>query len=198
VIAHVPEAVAWHDGPDSAGREGSRLSAKNEETLRLAHLIPVPDSRGRGIPTARADILVVAPSTATPGQRFLTLDSALAELPGSIAQHTDPPSWATVGAGIDTPRVDRVRLVVIAERPLRVRPGALTSALAAINSGNYAEVVLLADQGYPLLRVVSQRAAARQRRWGGEALLPTLELPALSGVEELITEVDLEAYLGGW
>ncbi|MEC5149833.1 hypothetical protein [Cryobacterium sp. GrIS_2_6] len=44
----------------------------------------------------------------------------------------------------------------------------------------------------------SRLEPARQRGWGGEPLLPTLELVELSGVEELGIEIDLEAYLGGW
>jgi hypothetical protein len=49
-----------------------------------------------------------------------------------------------------------------------------------------------------LLRLVSRRAAARQRRWGGDPLLPTLSLSAPEGIDELTSEVNLEAYLGGW
>jgi GT2 family glycosyltransferase len=194
VIAHVPEAVAWHDGPDSAGRTGSRLAAKNEEALRLTNLIPVPGSRGRAFPTTRADILVVPPAIATPDQRFVTLDSALAELPGSVAGAVSP----NESSATTMDQLDRVRLVVVAERPIRIQPGALAPALAAIDGGAHAEVVLLGRRGAPVLRIISQRAAARQRRWGGTALLPTLELLAPHGVEELTAEVDLEAYLGGW
>jgi GT2 family glycosyltransferase len=195
VIAHVPDAVAWHDGPDSAGRQGGGrtpavLHAKNDEALRLSHLIPVPGSRGRAFPSSRADVLVVGPQgDVTPGQRFVTIDSALAELPGSVGAELYP---------ADPNEFDRLRLVVVAERPVHLAPGALVAALAAIDTGDYVEVVLTDATGEPLLRVISQRATARQHRWGGEQLLPTLELPAAPGVVELTAEVDLEAYLGGW
>jgi len=88
VFAHVPGAVAWHDGPDWAGRatgagvgsagsaasEGSAASAaseaaredeearrqaeKNGETLRLADLIAVRGSRGFGVRSRAVDVCV--------------------------------------------------------------------------------------------------------------------------------------------
>lgn len=44
---HVPDAVAWQDGPDFAGREDEtrRREIKDAETLRLAPLLPVPGAR---------------------------------------------------------------------------------------------------------------------------------------------------------
>jgi GT2 family glycosyltransferase len=189
VFAHAPSAVAWHDGPDSSSRSDSTLAKKNAEALRLAHLIPVPGSRARALPTTRADILVDPPQgPLTPGQRFVTLDSALAELPGPVAVADDS----------DRGGLDRVRVEVVIERPVRFRPGALAPALAAVTSQNCAEVALTDSRGDPLVRVVSRRAAARQQRWGGDPLALTLELPASPGIEELTGEVDLEAYLGGW
>lgn len=49
VLAHVPGAVAWHDGPDWADRaEPDRRAAKNAETLVLAERLPDPEARGGG------------------------------------------------------------------------------------------------------------------------------------------------------
>ena len=57
VLAHVPDAVAWHDGPDWAGRADPRT--KEDEERMLARLVPdpvdpprrdvvvLPDDRGR-------------------------------------------------------------------------------------------------------------------------------------------------------
>jgi GT2 family glycosyltransferase len=229
VIAHVPEAVAWHDGPDSsarteAGRAGAALATKNDEALRLADLIPVPGSRGWAIEPGRADIVVTGPPPgATPGQAFVTLDSVLAALPGAVVAQTRasvgpvdgaepgsaPPTGAHLdgarlegahldGARLEGARFDRVRLEVVIQRPVRVHAGALAPAVAAAESDAYAEVVLRNTSGAVLLRLVSRRAAARQRRWGGDPLLPTLSLSAPEGIDELTSEVNLEAYLGGW
>jgi GT2 family glycosyltransferase len=212
VIAHVPEAIAWHDGPDSAGRGGRRtdsvLAVKNTEALRLVDLIPVPGSRGRAMAPGHVDILVTGPPPgATPGQAFVALDSVLAAVPGAVAAPPEKsggvadwrPTGEKHGAGWSSiERFDRVRLEVVIARPVRVHAGALDSAIATIASDRYAEVVLRNGEGKVLLRFVSRRASARQRRWKGAPLLPTLNVPAPVGVEELTTEVDLEAYLGGW
>ncbi|PXA72397.1 glycosyltransferase family 2 protein [Cryobacterium arcticum] len=197
VIAHVPEAVAWHDGADRAGREPGALSSKNAETLRLIDLIPVPGSRGRGLPANRVDILVSGPKAdATEAQAFVSVDSALAALPRHSA------TIATVGAAPlippDPERFDRVRLEFVLERPVRIHPGALATVLTAVESGDYQEVLVRDANGTLLLRARSRREAARQRRWGPDAVLPTLELGDLPGITELVAEVDLEAYLGGW
>jgi len=86
VFAHVPGAVAWHDGPDWAGRaasgssgssgssaspaddaaregareaeEARRQAEKNVETLRLADLIAVRGSRGAGVRSRAVDVCV--------------------------------------------------------------------------------------------------------------------------------------------
>ncbi|WP_411700839.1 glycosyltransferase [Conyzicola sp.] len=189
VLAHVPEAVAWHDGPDRAVREPGALGAKNAEVLALADLIPVDGSRPRAMTAAKADIVITGPrASGTEGQLFVSRDSALAELPSAeIASDR----WNTHG------RFDRVRIRVELDRPVRVAPGGLADALAAVESGEYARVVLRQSDGTRLLRLVSTRAEARQNRWGGDPLLPDLELVD-PGVIALDAEVDLEGYLGGW
>lgn len=50
VFAHVPDAVAWHDGPDWAGRVAANNEPvfKNAEALALARLLPDPVARGGG------------------------------------------------------------------------------------------------------------------------------------------------------
>ncbi len=60
LLAHVRHAVAWHDGPDWAGRPGDP-EAKNSETAQLARLLPDPAARGRGQWFPYPSILVFAP-----------------------------------------------------------------------------------------------------------------------------------------
>lgn len=189
MLAHVPEAVAWHDGPDRAVRAPGALEAKNAETLTLANLVPVAGSRGRAVRPAKADVLVTGPpASATPGQAFVSLDSVLAELPTAEAADA---GWLPVG------RHDRVRMLAAIEHPVGAEPRSLDEAVAAVESGEVAQAVVRSREGTVLLRIVSMRARARQQRWGGEALLPTLEL-VCPGVVPLVAEVDVEAYLGGW
>ncbi|MGL1797823.1 glycosyltransferase family 2 protein, partial [Vibrio parahaemolyticus] len=58
VLAHVPDAVAWHDGPDWSGRDLDRAREGNRQTLRLAADIPVTGSAGRGLLPATPDLVV--------------------------------------------------------------------------------------------------------------------------------------------
>jgi GT2 family glycosyltransferase/glycosyltransferase involved in cell wall biosynthesis len=60
LLAHVRQAVAWHDGPDWAGRSAD-LEAKNTETASLARLLPDPAARGRGQWFPYPSVLVFAP-----------------------------------------------------------------------------------------------------------------------------------------
>jgi hypothetical protein len=117
----------------------------------------------------------------------VSVDSALAALPRSSATFAEHPE-----------RFDRVRLEFVLERPVRISPGALAPVLTAVESGNYTEVLVRDANGTLLIRALSRREAARQRRWGPDALLPTLELGDLPGITGLVAEIDLEAYLGGW
>jgi len=63
VLMHEPDAVAWHDGPDWAGRAEDR-ARKDVESTRLAALIPEPQTRGAPLPGALPDVLV----DVTPGR----------------------------------------------------------------------------------------------------------------------------------
>ncbi|WP_431838617.1 glycosyltransferase family 2 protein [Cellulomonas sp. Y8] len=195
VLAHVPEAVAWHDGPDWSGRDEASRAAKNAETLRLADLVPVPGSRPRGLPSGRVDVLVHPPAgDASAAQRFVSVDSVLAALPGAEAA-PDPDS---PGGTADDPRLDRVRLDVILDRPLRATdPRAVAEAVERVAADGLGELALLTPDGTPLLRVVSRRARARERRWGRDDLFPRAT-SATEGLVPLTDEPDLEAYLGGW
>lgn len=51
LLAHVPEAVCWHVGPDFAGREGPAEArrVKNRESMVLAPRISVPTARGSAL-----------------------------------------------------------------------------------------------------------------------------------------------------
>jgi GT2 family glycosyltransferase len=59
VLQHNREAVAWHNGPDWAGRDvDGRADQKNREALRLAALIPDPDARTHGLRYATPQLVV--------------------------------------------------------------------------------------------------------------------------------------------
>ncbi|KAA9089703.1 glycosyltransferase [Microbacterium radiodurans] len=193
VLAHVPEAVAWHDGPDAAARDAATLARANDETIRLADLIPVPGSAGRGLRSASVDVAVVPPPGATPGQRFISLDSALAGIPGAAAAAVEP-GWP---GGLDGPGFDRVRLIVELLVPLRVTGDDLHAGLERIERERLGSLTLRSEAGAELVRITAARAQARAERWGRGDLFET-DAAAAPGILPLTGEPDLAAYLGGW
>lgn len=183
VFAHVPDAVAWHDGPEWSGRPEARLAGRNAEALRLSELIPVPGSRPRGLRTAHADVLVHVPDGWPQAARFVSLDSVLASLPEAAVA----PAEAE----------DRVRIDVRLLHPLRVRGDALRRAVERVAAEGLGSLTATDADGGALLRIGARRAAAREARHPGSALFPHPE-QSVPGIEALHGEPDVEAYLGGW
>ncbi|RLK52564.1 glycosyltransferase [Microbacterium telephonicum] len=190
VFAHVADAVAWHDGPDAGAHERRDREAKNREALRLAQLIPVPGSRPHGIHTDKVDVAVAGPDVGTEAQRFVSLDSVLAALPGS-----EEATAAEIDAG--TGRFDRVRLRVELLRPVHVCGDGLASAADRVAREDLGVLTAVDATGGELLRLVSERARIREARWGRDDLFDRASA-VIDGVTALTEDVDLEAYLGGW
>lgn len=192
VLAHVPQAIAWHDGPDAAGRGDGGLTHRNAEAIRLADLIPVAGSAGRGLRSARVDIAVAGPAGASPGQRFVSLDSALAALPAARAA-----AWPDGhDTGPDT-TFDRVRVLIELVRPVRVDGDDLAAAIDRLDTEQLGSLTLLSIEGEPLVRLTATRARAREERWGRDDLFPRAQAAA-PGIRPLADEPDVAAYLGGW
>ena len=83
VMAHVPDAVAWHDGPDWAGRTAptEQRGQKNREVMMLAERIPEPSMRGTGQVYAVVDAAIVVHSADwSLGSGVLCVRSLLAAL----------------------------------------------------------------------------------------------------------------------
>lgn len=55
---HVPDAVAWHDGHDFAGRSEDHVTVKNVEGLATAPFITDPAARGHGLLWPQPDVVV--------------------------------------------------------------------------------------------------------------------------------------------
>ena len=114
VLAHVPDAVAWHDGPDWDARtaaDPARLRRKNAETLALAASVPVRGSRPHALLGGAADVVVRLAGPAHAGwsdaAMFVAVDSILTALPQARVEVTGPlPSALTAD-----PRVEVVTRV---------------------------------------------------------------------------------------
>jgi GT2 family glycosyltransferase len=87
-MAYEPHAVAWHDGPDAAGR-GTDPTVKNAESLRLARTVPLPSVRGPGLVLDQPDIVVryAGPTTGT------AADAAVVACVAGLLANVDAAVW---------------------------------------------------------------------------------------------------------
>lgn len=173
VLAHVPAAVAWHDGPDWAGRpDDRRRDAKNGEAMSLAPLITDPAARRHGVRYAVPDVTAVVHSEGhTAASLLVTV--------GSVLRHGDVTVWVD-GAeassfvdtwGIDDPRV-RIGLPDAAETT-RSRFAVEVSGRAVFGEKAFALLAEVGAGGSVLCTLpdgasvthATWRARRRARRW---------------------------------
>jgi hypothetical protein len=205
ILAHVPAAVAWHDGPDWAGRGGTaaRRATKNHETARLARLVGVPGSRGRALRPRRAEIVVRIPDPGSAAAAFVCVDSLLQALPDAAV--VLPADAAAAFADDGRVRAESAwpaeslrwpALELEVHRPLAVRAAALRGLCAEVRAHGAARLVLHDERG-PLLTLADARARRRAERWGNpEALAGESRVSDCAAALE--SEPDLEAWVGGW
>jgi GT2 family glycosyltransferase len=205
ILAHVPEAVAWHDGPEWSmrGADETRRAVKNAETRRLARLIGVPGSRGRGLRPLRAEIVIRIPEPGSASAAFLCVDSLLAALPDATvvlpasdaARFPDDGRVRAARADGD-PALAWPALELTVHRPLEADPGRLRAICEEVRRTGSAHLELCDEHG-PLLTLADVRARTRARRWGDVAAAADTHRETI-GVAALEREPDLEAWVGGW
>ena len=77
-FVHAPDAVAWHDGPDFAGRGHDEAAVKNAEGLSVARFITDPAARGHGLWWSQPDVVVTLDDTGwSDAEVLLTVASLL-------------------------------------------------------------------------------------------------------------------------
>jgi GT2 family glycosyltransferase len=197
VLAHAADAVAWHDGPDWAGRDAgdpARRARKDAETLLLADRIPVAGSRGRGLRGAGADVVVRLGAAPSPAAAFVCVDSLLAALPeATVSVPADLAGLFAADQRVTANGPDRLARVVV-DVPVAVRAdrvaGALREAVSTVGVGTLGTVLL------GPVRIDSARARARRATWG-EDLFET-RVVADDSLVPLAADPDLSGYLGGW
>ncbi len=95
VLAHLPRAVAWHDGPEWAERTGGDRERKNLEALMLSSRITDPAARTHGLVYAVPEIVVIVDSAGHSSASLLaTVGSVLREQ--DCAVWMDGPDAATL------------------------------------------------------------------------------------------------------
>ena len=223
VLAHQRDAVAWHDGPDWAGRDlpdDVRRRSKTAETLALARRIPEPGARGRGrifdVPDLIAGLDVTGWPTAS---AVLTIQTVLAA--GDVQVVVRGAGAAAVREEFDAdPRVrtdnprdavqDRSRATLLVLAPLRGSdPVAAWSGLRDRLHQQGLARLTVADELGPLAVFTARRAERRARRWAAdlgreeaelaELLFGVQTIPAeVAGLLRLPGEPSLAAVYGGW
>ncbi|MET3861832.1 GT2 family glycosyltransferase [Dietzia sp. 2505] len=222
-LRHVPDAVAWHDGPDWGGRaedDPGHLAQKNAETARLAPLIVSPLTRPAGgifeIPLIAVHVHA---SGAGSGAEAATCASLLRW--GDVSVTADPDSadaaviaelfaadprvgldvrgrwWEPGTAGAGPRRRPEVLIDIL--RPCSLGgldPDRLRALCPPVGS-----VTLDDDEGRALARVRTSRALAREHHWGDRPGEPV----AIPAADLRVTPfgadgagVRLERIVGGW
>ena len=144
LFAHVPDAVAWHDGPDWGAREMTdRRAQKNAEAMRLAQLITSDGHRPRGLFGRRAPVVVeLAPELRGP-VAFICVDSLLEALPRAVVRVPDRLGSLFAGDprvvpvdGRDQERVRWPQLHLVVNAPVRVFGPGLAALCDAMTQGD--------------------------------------------------------------
>jgi GT2 family glycosyltransferase len=168
VLVHEPGAVAWHDGPDWAGRPGEQ-ARKNLEAARLAALIPEPHTRGTARATTVRDVLV----DLSPGLRDAdrVRRSLVGQTHRDLGVRSSSVTWTT-----DQLRRARLRMEVGAPLP----PSAVAKVVAGLLDSDAGAAAVLVD-GRRAATAVTTRFVGRSRRWAprfgpGELLFPEIEI----------------------
>lgn len=174
VFHHARQAVAWHDGPDWAGRDvPDRAAVKNAEALALARLITDPAARTHGLRYEIPDVAVELDADEH------GLGSFVSTISGFLAH--DVGIWVT-GAGAEAlcarahvedarirvgPVPDRIRrrtrfVVTVTGRPVLPAQG-VADLVQACGQPGVAEVHVGGDSAAVVCR--ASWALHRQARW---------------------------------
>lgn len=187
-LVHARDAVAWHDGPDFAGRTGDAdaLRSRNVEGLALARFVPGTATRGSGLVWAHPDVVVRLDDTGAS-------DAQVLESVRSLLAGSDCGVWLRAGSALDLlddPRVHRgeppsavlarARFQVVLDRPV-VLTGATLRELAEVAPVQVGEHLAVrrtrdlnrGEQGVPVLDMPGVAATVPgevdlQRTWGRE------------------------------
>ncbi|NYF16917.1 GT2 family glycosyltransferase [Microbacterium sp. AK009] len=198
VFAHEPDAVAWHDGPEWSGREGSSIQRANAQSMRLARDIPVRGSAPRGLLPTAPDLVVQVPGSFSPAALFLTVDSVLAAFPRAQVVLDDGVEIPFPDPRVSSGPLPDARVTLRLDRPVVVTdPAQLVDLVDRLATGDVGTVHLADDAGTHLGVLRSRRATRRAERWGTEAAFRAASVVA-SGVSAVGDDPRIEAWVGGW
>ena len=216
MLVHDRAAVAWHDEPDRAERDGSAID-QTAETLWLAANIPEPAARSAAVTYEHADtIAVLELADRDVGPLVATIASVIEGF-GDVAVHVvsaAPPAVVdhfafdrrVRFAAPTLAQQQRCRAMVTIRRPVADAADRLRDVLAQVRPGGVG-TVRVTSGGEEIITVSSTRAMGRLRRAValgapvgtlvaalGEA---SFEADAV-GLAPAAGAVDLQATFGGW
>ena len=196
LVAHRPDAVAWHDGPD-AGARPLDPDARLAETVAVADRTAAPVTTWRGLARGPADLVVTVAPTLGDAELLVTVDSLLAALPRAVVRlgprHRDlvGADPRVMAAEDDLPGSARLHLVV--RQGLSGDVTGWTSLLDGLDGATGSREVAGGRAELEDLRL--QRRAAR---WGRPGLAPEGPPLTASSLQPWTEDVTLAAWLGGW
>lgn len=216
VLVHDRAAVAWHDEPDRAERDGPAID-QSEETLWLASRIPEPTARPSGvIYEIVGTVAVIDVASADIASLVTTIASVLAAL-GDVAVRVVSPAPLALSEHFRhdarvrfNPPTDaqllRCRASVTIRAPLAGSASCLHDLVADVRRGGVG-TIRVSDRGREVVTVTSTRAAGRWRRARDHGATPE-QLAELAGEHHVSASaiglcmvrgpVDLQAEFGGW
>ena len=218
VLAYVPDAVAWHDGPDWSGRTepGRQTAQKNREVMMLAERIPETSMRGQGQTYRVADVVITVDADGwSLGAGVLCLRSLLTTLDGAIwvdGETAETEALRTcfrldqrVGEGsLDEERDEyplaRARLRMTVRKPFTAT-AAFAELLTRMLEEDWGALLVEADE-QTVLTVESTRSRRRRQRWHLPMELALFDDRVMndrdSGVDPIAGEPRLGAVFGGY
>ncbi|MCU1479890.1 MAG: glycosyltransferase [Subtercola sp.] len=215
LFAHVPDAVAWHDGPEWSARQASRaelVRVKNAETLRLMRSIAVSNGRPAALRTGAPRVVARVLSAPSLAALVVCVDELLGSLDDVVVvlPRHEQCLFDDVAGGLATafraddrvllpekagPVIHTAGVVIDVPAPVRCL-SELAGALQELTADDLGSVTLTDAAGDLLLVVTSQRATRREARWG--VTLFAHNTRSVANIKRLTAEPDLEAYFGGW
>ena len=210
ILAHVPDAIAWHNGTDAAGRDPDSQAAnklkKNLETVALLSRIAVPGATGHGVAAAVPDVVVVIPAGEAAAV-YQSVDLLLRALPtarivvdAEFAGLFAHDSRIGYDAGVLS---DGYRVLIELSEPLRVRRRDADGFMSAIRAAS--DRVGRADLG--TVQFISPSSDLRVSITAGRAIIRSHRWPDAAGWRTEVVTMPLfpiepghglAAYLGGW
>lgn len=205
LVAHVPDAVAWHDGPDAGAttrsHPGGGTDPVTTETMAVAARIGAPGAAYRGLLLGPPDVEVTCAPGLDRRGLSITLDSLLAAAPRcSVRLRTEQAAWfaADPRVGVGSKQSSTARLHLHLHEPLLGTPPAWAAVLGGLDGPGRPDApatLELRTDGRVVAELHDLRLHRRAARWSRPDLAPragrTCDLRPAAGTT-------LQAWLGGW